>query len=497
VTIVFSGHGWGHALGMSQWGAMGYAQHGWSYDRILAHYYPGTRLEQRGNPTMRVLLAEDAAGATLGSESAWSVTDARGIRTALEPGELTLTAALVVAGRKLTPPLTFVPKGSLLTVGGKEYRGRVVVYASGKKLQVVNTLKLEPYIKGVVGYEMPSRWPAAALQAQAVAARTYALARLSVVGPRTYDVYADTRSQVYGGVEAEVPSVSNAVDATARRVLTYGGKIITAYYFSSSGGRTASAEEALGTPVPYLVSVDDPYDTLSPNHDWGPLLFDARKIATALKVHGGLLDLHTTVGPSGHVTTVTAVGAGGEVTSTGPALRILLGLRSTWFTVGWLSLDQPKAAAYGTPAQLTGIARGAGTVTLEAKQGGAPWQTVAAVKPNASGAFSMSVSPGATTEYRLAAGDVRAALVKLAVAPVVAASVNAGAVSGTVRPALPGAAVQVQRRNGTSWATVATARPDTAGAFAVPTALGPGSYRVLWAPGRGLEPGVSQLLAVR
>ena len=107
------------------------------------------------------------------------------------------------------------------------------------------------------------------------------------------------------------------MDATARRVLLYRGKVITAYYSSSSGGRTVSAAEAFGTPVPYLVSVDDPYDTVSPNHDWGPMLFDARKVAKALKVNGGLLDLRATDGPSGHVASVTAVGPGGEVIATG------------------------------------------------------------------------------------------------------------------------------------------------------------------------------------
>ena len=144
---------------------------------------------------------------------------------------------------------------------------------SGGKLQVVNTLKLDEYVKGVAGLEMPPTWPAAALEAQAVAARTYALARLATLGAtRTYDVYADTRSQAYGGVDAETPAVSKAVDATARRVLLYGGKVITAFYSSSSGGRTVSAAEAFGTPLPYLVSVADPYDTVSPNHDWGPML---------------------------------------------------------------------------------------------------------------------------------------------------------------------------------------------------------------------------------
>ena len=305
-------------------------------------------------------------------------------------------------------------------MAGKEYRGRLRRLSDGKRLQVVNTLKLEPYVKGVVGYEMPSRWPAAALEAQAVAARTYALARLSVVDRRhvrplrRHPQPGLRRHRGRGAVGLE----GRGRDGAAR--LTYGGKIITAYYFSSSGGRTASATEALGTPVPYLVSVDDPYDTLSPNHDWGPVLFDARQGRSGAEGERRPARPARDRGALRAVTTVTAVGTGGEVASTGPALRTLLGLRSTSFTVGWLSLDQPKAAAYGTPAQLTGIARGAGTVTLEAKQGGGPWQTVATVKPNASGAFGVSVSPGATTQYRLAAGDVRAALVKLAVAPVVA-----------------------------------------------------------------------------
>jgi stage II sporulation protein D len=433
----------------------------------------------------------------LGSDAAWSVRDARGTVVKLEPGELVLKASLVVAGEKLVSPLAVRAGKAPLEAAGEPYRGRLVVHASGGKLQVVNALGLEAYLKGVVGDEVPPDWPAAALQAQAVAARTYALANLAGTGKaRTYDLYADVRSQVYGGIEAEVPSVSEAVDATSRRVLVHAGKVITAYYSSSSGGRTASAAEWLGKDVPYLVSVDDPYDTISPNHTWGPVLFDARKVAKAFKVSGDLVDLRTEIGTSGRVTTATAIGTKGEATATGAELRTLLGLRSTWFTVGWLALDPPAPAAFGVTVNLTGVARGAGPVTLEGLVPGGTWRTVAAVKPDASGRFTVSVSPQATTKYRLAAGDVRAALVSLSVVPVVDAAVKAGAVSGTIRPALAGASIQLQRQSGTSWATVATTRPDTSGAFALPASLGPGSYRVLWAPGRGLSPGVSQLLAV-
>ena len=178
-------------------------------------------------------------------------------------------------------------------------------------------------------------------------------------------------------------------------------------------------------------------------------------------------------------------------------MRTLLGLRSTDFTLGWLSLDTPAPAIYGALTEVSGVARDAGPVALEAKQADGSWKTVAAVKPDASGRFEVGVRPDATTQYRLAAGDVRAGLASLTVESVVDASVEAGAVSGTVRPPLPGATVQLQRQRGASWATVATATPDTSGSFAVPAAVGPGSYRVRWAPGRGLAPGVSRLLAVQ
>ena len=420
-----------------------------------------------------------------------------GAKVELPAGKLALGARLAVSGQTLVPPLTFAPGKTPLSVAGKPYRGRLLVFSTGGLIQVVNALKLEQYVKGVVGFEMPSDWPADALEAQAVAARTYALASLTtVVTARTYDLYGDTRSQVYGGIEAESPAVTQAVDATARQVVLYAGKVITAYYSSSSGGRTVSAAEVLGKPIPYLVSVSDPYDTLAPNHDWGPVLFDTRQVGKALKLSGGLVDLRATAGPSGHVATVTAVGASGETTATGSAIRALLGLRSTWFSVGWLELDPPPRAAYGVPTELTGVARGTTGVTLEGMPAGGTWQSVAAVTPDANGSFTVVVKQQATTQYRLVAGDVRAALVSVPVEPVVDASVIAGAVSGTVSPPLPGAAVQLQRQKGATWATVATATPDTTGAFAVAASITAGSYRVRWAPGRGLSPGVSRMLAV-
>jgi SpoIID/LytB domain protein len=305
---------------------------------------------------------------------------------------------------------------------------------------------------------------------------------------------------VYGGIAAETPAGDQAVQDTIHQVVLYGGTIATTYFSSSTGGRTVSAAEAFGKPVPYLVSVPDPYDTYSPYHDWGPVLYDARAVAAAVGLKGQqLVDLQATRGPSGRVAKVTAIGSASQVTLTGSALRGALGLRSSWFSVGWLELDAPTTpVAYGTPVVLNGVARGVGGIAVEAKPAGsADWQIVASIVPDASGAFTTTVTPQVTTQYRLAVGSVDAGLVEAQVVPVVQAAVAPGAVQGSVQPALPGSPIQLQLQDGTGWTTVAAGTTDSAGSFALAGSLGPGSYRVRYAPGHGLSPGVSQALSVQ
>jgi len=498
-AVVFTGHGWGHGVGMGQWGAYGYALHGWTYPQILAHYYPGTTLGRAPGATVRVLLAAGRKRLTLASTSTWQVVDGAGNAVALPAGKLTLTRALTVNGQQLVSPLLFKPGPSPLEVGTTPYRGRLRVILLGTTLQLVNVVGLEQYLQGVVPAESPSTWPAQALDAQAVAARSYALAELTtVVTASNFDLYSDTRSQVYGGIADETPTGNEAVGATLHQVVLYQGQIATTYFSSSSGGRTTSAAEAFGTPVPYLVSVPDPYDTYSPYHDWGPVLFDARAVAKAVGLPGQqLVDLQMTPDPSGHVANVTAVGSRSQVALTGSALSADLGLRSSWFSVGWLALDPPAApVTYGGAVTLSGVARNLGPVTLEAKPAGGDWQPLGSVVPDASGAFSMSVNPQVTTQYRLTAGTLHAGLAKATVVPAVQATVGTNTVAGTVRPALADSAVQLQLKDGIGWTTVATGTTDSAGSFTVPAQLAAGSYRVRIAPGRGLSPGVSPALDV-
>jgi len=138
------------------------------------------------------------------------------------------------------------------------------VVRAGKKLQLVNVVALESYLLGVVPGEMPKDWPLDALKAQAVAARTYAIANL--VEDRSFDLYSDARSQLYYGANAESPGTTRAVTETRGQVLSYDGAPAETFYFSSSGGKTLSALDAFGQDLPYLVSVDDPWDETSPNH---------------------------------------------------------------------------------------------------------------------------------------------------------------------------------------------------------------------------------------
>ncbi len=496
-VLVVSGHGWGHGLGMSQWGAAGYAQHGFTYDRILSHYYPGTALSRARGQTLRVLVAQ-AKALTVGSAGPWSVTDATGTRVGLDPGTLDLGPELVLQSHpELSPPFAFTSP-TPLTVGGRAYRGKLVVSSDGKLLSVIDSVGLEWYVKGVVPAEMPPGWPAEALKAQAVATRSYALANLVKTGP--FDLYGDSRSQVYGGVAAESDAASAAVDATSGQILTYEGNVADTLFHSSSGGRTVSSLEATGVAVPYLVSVADPYDTLSPVHDWGPVLLDVARVQKALKLLSAITGLTVTDGPSGRVKSVTFATGGDSVASfTGNQLRVALGLRSTWFQPVLLGLQgSVRKIAYGGAATLSGVTAGTADAVLEAKPAGATdWVPAGSAAPDAGGSFAAIVKPRLSTSYRLALGSARVGLVTIAVTARVAAVASATGIAGSTRPAAASVPVQLLERTGSTWAVVSSTVTDATGAFAFDGAPAAGTYRVRVSPGRGIAPGLSALLSVR
>jgi len=500
-VLFVSGHGWGHGVGLAQYGAYGYALHGWAFDKIVAHYYPGTELGPAPVKKVRVLLLASARRAVISSTAPFTVVDGKGTSHKLPAGPQPLGPGLKVTlsggkAKALPGPLLFSPGTSPLSLGGRGYRGSLRVKANGSALEVVNVVGLESYLLGVVPSEMPNKWPAEALAAQAVVARTYALAHLAKGGD--YDLYPDTRSQVYRGIGAEAPSSNAAVSETANRIVLYDGEPADTFFSSSSGGKTANVQDVWSSPpVPYLVSVPDPYDTLSPYHNWGPLRFSSATIARRFHVPGKVTDFRANVTPSGRVRTITFVGTKGEKTVAGSTVRASLGLRSTWFRFGLLSLSPAGTATYGSPITLLGAARGTPRVYLEARASGGGWKSLGRLKVK-NGVVTTTVRPKLTTDYRLQSGGFRSAVVRVPVAPLVTlvAGNDGVSISGVVKPVVSGENVDVQRLDPNGWTTVVSATTGSSGSFQATLDLQPGSYRARVAAAHGYVTGISKTLTV-
>jgi stage II sporulation protein D len=254
-SLVIDGAGDGHGVGMSQDGALGLAEHGWTYNAILAHYYTGTALGAApANTVIKVL------------------------------------------------------------VGSK-----------------VKSLPLETYVRGVVSAEMSASWPTAALEAQAVASRTYAIT--SDAGGSKFDVYADDRSQVYLGKAAETSRTNSAVAATAGQIVTYAGKPAVTYFFAGSGGQTESVQNAFpgAEPQPWLVSVADPYEA-GPLRRWTMTMsFASAGSRLSGLVKGGFTGIEVLKrGVSPRIVSAYVLGSKGRTLVSGPELEARLGLYSTW-----------------------------------------------------------------------------------------------------------------------------------------------------------------------
>jgi len=508
-VFVVSGRGWGHGVGMSQYGAYGQALAGRTYDQILAHYYTGTQIGKAGRKELRVLLAEGRRAVTVSSTAPFTAIDATGATYRLPKGPLTLRSDLALPSEagpgtvRGVQPLVIRPaKKAFLALDGRVYRGKLEIVPQREFLRIVNVVALESYLQGVVAGEVPYSWPAEVLKAQAVAARSYALA--SLVKGKPFDLYADVRSQVYLGVAGEKPSTSKAVSATAAEVVLYGGKVATTYYFSTSGGKTANALDVFGIDVPYLVSRPDPWDKASPYHRWGPILLGARTVQAKLAVGARVVDASATPTPSGRLRSLVVQTTAGPETVPASLVRTSLGLRSTWITVGVLRLDKPaqSAVAFGSAARLGGIVRGLGTPHLASSPDGAAWVDAGEVTFDKTGIVTVDVKPLRSTRYRLEAEGGASPALLVQVSPRILltrpAALEPTILPGTVRPRLAGAVVAVERRQGTSWVAIGEATVDASGAFALEldAVVPAGAYRARIPATAGLAAGTSPVLQV-
>jgi stage II sporulation protein D len=440
--LTLEGHGWGHGRGMSQYGAYGAAKvKGLDYRQILAFYYPHSTLVGQSLTTkVRVLLhgtssdrlvVQPKAGADL-TASAKGMPNCV-LPTSVDGGKTTVTSwrakvvstadglRLKVQGTSdgstwtrlpakacdpawtngLTTSITFtgargltrlVRSGAVTT-----YRGALRAAFTGTRVYVVNDVLMESYLKSVVPSEMPSSWSGAALQAQAVAARSYA--SYGMAHPKNkpyYDVFDDTRDQMYLGVPNEAAASTAAVlatqDAKAKTAAVLhdsSGHPAFAQFSSSDGGWTVAGSQ------PYLPAKQDPYDGLvqSSVHSWTTTVA-ASSISSAFGNSLGTLralvvnDRDGNGQWGGRITSLTLRGTKGDVTLTGADFRYDFGLRSEWFHV----LVPPAA-----PTRVTARRSGASVVV--------GWQPPGAGAAAKVTGYRVVLSPGSTV--MTAAASVR------------------------------------------------------------------------------------------
>ncbi len=361
-AVSFSGHGYGHGIGMSQYGAQGAARQGVTYDRILATYYPGTTLGQKSG-SIRVLVSQDtsdpvdvratsglvfrkvsgsytrALPTTIGGAkvASWRITQVTSRRT-----QSTLQYRVAGGSYRSYKSIRWTGDGqfqgpskiSLLLPGGAvvAYRGalRSAVPSAGSTTRnTVNVLPIEHYVRGVIAAEMPAGWAPEALKAQAVAARTYGVRSLAPT--RYYDICSTTACQVYGGASRETPTTDAAARATNGQFVAYRGAPALTQFSSSSGGTTSAGSQ------PYLVAAADPYDGWAgnPQHSWTRTV-PTSVIEKAYPSIGTLTSLTVSQRTGGgdwggRVSSLVVAGTRKTVTISGNDARWAFGLKSNWF----------------------------------------------------------------------------------------------------------------------------------------------------------------------
>lgn len=413
--IRFTGYGWGHGWGMSQYGAHGAARQGLSWTQILSFYYPGTsRTHLPYGQRIRIWLTADndndltvnrAVGLSLRESSTgrsyrlpdqdgtnttqWRITrsgsswqlarrDRAGRWHSHDPHLPTSGGTWSFRNPSLGKIRLILPNGSSAV-----YRGSYALVPDGSALRTVNTLWVENYLRGVVPSEMPASWPAHAVRAQSVAARTYAARRLQPAKP--YDICDTTTCQVYKGMAGEHSAGDAAIRATDRTVLTYRGEPIDALFSSSNGGYTADGGQ------PYLPAKRDPYDSVVRNQVWTSSATTS-EIGAAFGI--GTLRSLTVVSRDGNgalggrVESVRLTGTSTSVTVSGATLRSRLGLRSELVRI------------------TGGLRPGSGTYTKWQAEGGVTgWIGVPTGDERQVGDGSMVTMSGATL-YRSSANGV-------------------------------------------------------------------------------------------
>lgn len=413
---VVSGAGFGHGIGMSQYGAYGFAQQGRGYVSILKHYYRGTQMGRAPSQPVRVLLqASDPYVRFSGATRIGGRKISRGLHVVRPAGGgLRVSGVGTFPGPiKVRGPESIRLHGPAINgIDSGSYRGDMVLRPGALGgVTAINHLPIDLYVQGVVPGEVPSTWDYDALRAQAVTARSYALATRQ--RGQVFDLYPDTRSQVYAGVGAETSRTNRAVAETSNEVLTYDGEPITTFYFSTSGGRTENVELSfLGAqPQPYLKSVRDPFDDISPRHRWR-FRFTTAQMGARLGAPGAFRRVEVLQrGKSPRIVKARVVGSRGARILDGASIRARLELYDSWAHFTRVSTSQVRhrgraGAAVGAFPEIAGVFSPAPRprrVVVE-RRAGDGWKRVSAIDTSKRGRYRTTV--GVEGIYRVRAGSV-------------------------------------------------------------------------------------------
>ncbi|TMM13811.1 MAG: hypothetical protein E6F98_05110 [Actinobacteria bacterium] len=465
-VVVVTGRGWGHGVGMSQWGARGYALHGWDWKRIVAHYYPGTQVSSTANVTVRVLLAASQPGADVACAAGMKVGDATGRTYALPAKTYNVGPGLLVHKHRLQSPVAFYCDGGPLVWDARAYHGVLVVYSGGGRLAVVNSVDLEDYVRGVIADEMPHRWPLAALEAQAVAARSYDDAFRPTLRPLCRRPQPDVRRHGRGddgdavrrdadggphphvrrprGVDVLLRELGRAHRRRARRVAEARPGPVSA--FRRRPVRRGVARSLVGAVLPVAAAARG----------------SARRAVRADSRRAQRIRPRDRCRGRERID----AGAGGDATAA-PPLDVVRRRRADSLT------GSRSSVVYGRRVKLTASAQGMGDASLQ-ELTPSGWRTLRRVATGG----RVEVEPRAYTIYRLTAGRVRGPEVGVSVAPAVRARPESSTLlAGQVVPR-PSGEVTVSRFVAGGWRVVARPHLDPQGIFHTPLRIRPGGYRI-------------------
>jgi SpoIID/LytB domain protein len=579
--FTITGSGFGHGVGMSQYGAQGMALDGYNAAQILTYYYQGTTVDPVAlpNANIRVGLIQDkafvalrgelipgtsgggafnvlingvqagviAAGAVATLTTAGGVTEVSANGSSLGSGatinitwDNTITLINVGSGADVTTASQSLGTSSCVKDNcSRRYKYGSLEISSGlfddsvADLVVVNTLRLsDEYLYGLG--EVPSSWAEAALAAQAIAGRSYAVRKTSTRGGCNCQIYATTLDQAFVGFSKEIGTSgdrwvaavnSTTVDANTAYVVQYNGTPISTYYSSSTGGKSQAVTEVWGAAIPYLASVADPWSKDSRvnngNANWTDSIDQATLVINLRNQGIAIADVWSmslgSTYASGGISRLDLSDSAGNVYNlsiapgqliTPDELRTVLGLKSTYISAITPGLATVPGSAFASVKKLQSVTKvnwpkktllpseyvfqgkvspvQLGTTVKLQRKSKTKWVTVATATTSTTGAWVINWTGPLPGKYSMrvtatnSKGTVKTATNNVAIAGKLALSVPKSlkrnktvSLSGSVAPGLPGVVVIIESRIGSGkWRKSGSATTDASGAWTLETKSG-------------------------